>query len=550
MARFNHRYDHIVVGAGTAGCVVASRLSEDPDRTVLLVEAGGSDRNPILTMPAALPFVYQSRRVQWGYQSGPEPQLDGREIDEKSGRVLGGTSSINAMIVNRGNPMDYDGWAADGLNDWDYAHCLPYFKRMETFADGPNDWRGGSGPMQVSRSAAKHKLYDALLESGEQSGVGVTSDHNGYRQEGMHLAQASIHRGLRWSAHRAYVRPVVSRPNLQVLRRTHVRRILVSGGRVAGVEIADRSGATMITAEREVVLCAGAFGTPKLLMLSGLGPADELRRHGIPVIADVAQVGQNLQNHPGVDVQWAADHEDSLTAQLGAIRRARLAAEWGLRRRGLGATNFFEAGAFLRTNESVPFPDMQYEFLALTRKLVNGKLIPVPGFQFWMDLSRPHSRGQVSLRSADPAAPPSIVFNHLADRRDLTDLVAGIRLIREIIAQPAWARYNRGELSPGADVTSDAGLEAFVRQRLGTSYHPCGTVRMGADAEAPVDPAGRFRAVTGLRIVDASIMPTVVTANLNAPVLMMAEKIADQIRHRPALAAEPVNIYKRTEETL
>jgi choline dehydrogenase len=540
-------YDYIVVGAGTAGCVVASRLSEDPAVSVLLVEAGGSDRTPMLIMPAALPFVYQSKRVQWGYRSGPEPELDGREIDEKSGRVMGGTSSINAMIFNRGNPLDYDGWAVDGLVEWDYAHCLPYFKRMETFADGCDDWRGGSGPMQVSRSRAKHKLYDALLESGEQSGWGVTSDHNGYRQEGMHIAQASIHGGLRWSTNRAYVRPAVRRPNLHVLCKTHVTRILVADGTAVGIEVADGPGVTRISARREVVLCAGAFGSPKLLMLSGIGPADELRGHKIPVVADVAQIGQNLQNHPGVDVQWAADHSDSLTAAIGVIGRARLVAEWGLRRRGLGATNFFEAGAFLPTNDQVAFPDMQYEFLALIRRLVNGRLVPVPGFQFWMDLSRPHSRGQVSLRSADPAAPPSIVFNHLADRRDLTDLVAGIRLIREIVAQPAWTRYNRGELSPGPDVTSDAELKAFVRGRLGTSYHPCGTVRMGSDGEAPVDPQGRVRAVAGLRVVDASIMPKVVTANLNAPVMMMAEKIADQILGRPALAADHVDVYRRTQ---
>ena len=401
--------------------------------------------------------------------------------------------------------------------------------------------------MQVSRSEAKHRLFDALLESGEQSGWGVTSDHNGYRQEGMHIAQASIHRGLRWSTSRAYVRPAVRRSNLHVLSKTYATRIVIDHGTAVGIEVADGPGVTRISARREVVLCAGAFGSPKLLMLSGTGPADELRRHGIPVVADVAQVGQNLQNHPGVDVQWAADHSDSLTAAIGVIGRARLAAEWGLLRRGLGATNFFEAGAFLRTNDQVAFPDMQYEFLALTRRLVNGRLVPVPGFQFWMDLSRPHSRGHVTLRSADPAAPPHIVFNHLSDPRDLTDLVAGIRLIREIVAQPAWTRYNRGELTPGPDVTSDAELEAFVRRKLGTSYHPSGTVRMGRDVEAPVDAAGRFRAVAGLRVVDASIMPKVVTANLNAPVMMMAEKIADQILGRPALAADHVDVYRRTQ---
>ena len=288
-------YDYIVVGAGTAGCVMASRLSEDPAVSVLLIEAGGSDRTPMLIMPAALPFVYQSKRVQWGYRSGPEPELDGQEIDEKSGRVMGGTSSINAMIFNRGNPLDYDGWAVDGLVEWDYAHCLPYFKRMETFADGPDEWRGGSGPMQLSRSEAKHKLYDALLESGDQSGWGVTSDHNGYRQDGMHIAQASIHRGLHWSTSRAYLRPAVRRSNLHVLSKTHATRIVIDHGTAVGIEVADGPGATRISARREVVLCAGAFGSPKLLMLSGTGPADELRRHGIPVVADVPRSGRTCR---------------------------------------------------------------------------------------------------------------------------------------------------------------------------------------------------------------------------------------------------------------
>jgi choline dehydrogenase len=399
--------------------------------------------------------------------------------------------------------------------------------------------------MKISRSQAKHKLYDALLESGEQSGWGVTPDHNGQRQEGMHIAQASIHRGLRWSANRAYVRPAVRRPNLHVLSKTHVTRIVVVDGTAVGIEIADGSGTRRIDTRREVVLSAGAFGSPKLLMLSGVGPADELRRHGIDVVADVAEVGQNLQNHPGVDVQWAADDADSLTSEVGLVGQARLAAEWGLLRRGLGGTNFFEAGAFLRTNDTVAFPDMQYEFLALTRKLVNGKLVPVPGFQFWMDLSRPHSRGEVTLRSADPSAPPSIVFNHLADHRDVTDLIAGIRLIRDVVAQPAWTKYNRGEITPGPGATTDAELEAFVRAKLGTSYHPCGTVRMGADEAAPVDGEGRFRALAGLRVVDASIIPLVPTANLNAPVLMMAELIADRVRGRAPLAPEHVDTYRK-----
>ena len=542
-------YDYIVVGSGSAGSVIAARLSEDPTLKVLVVEAGGSERTPIITMPAALPFVYQSQRVQWGFQSGPEPELDGRTIDEKAGKVLGGTSSINAMIYNRGNPLDYDGWAERGLPTWDYAHCLPYFKRMETFAGGADDFRGGTGPIRVSRCAADHKLYDAFLASGEQAGFAVTPDHNGYRQEGLHIAQASISSGVRWGAARGYLRPALKRANLELLRRTHVTRVLIEAGRATGIEVADGSGTRRISCTREVVLSGGAFGSPKLLMLSGVGPADELRAHGIDVVSDVPGVGRNLENHPGVDVQWGAAHEDSLTAQLGPVGQARLAAEWALLRRGLGASNWFEAGAFLRTRDDVSFPNVQYEFLALTRRLVNGKLVPVPGFQFWLDLSRPLSRGRVRLRSSDPTVAPSIVFNHLEQRQDVLDLIAGIRQIRDIVGQPAWSRIGHAELAPGPDATSDADLEAFVRARLGTSYHPSGTCRMGTGERDVVDEQARVRGVSGLRVVDASVMPRVVTANLNAPTMMLAEKLADAIRGLPGLAPSTAAWYQAGART-
>ena len=538
------QFDYIVVGAGSAGCIVAARLTEDPAIRVLLVEAGGSDRSPIIAMPGALPFAYQSKRLGWGYQSGPEPHLGGKTIDEKAGKVIGGTSSINAMIFNRGNPMDYDGWAAAGLPDWDYAHCLPYFRKMETFADGPDDWRGGDGPLQISRCQARHKLYEAFLRSGEQAGFDVTPDHNGYRQEGMHVAQSFIHDGLRWSSSRAYLRPAVKRPNLRVLTRTRVTRVIFANDAAVGIEVSDRRGRRTITCEREVILCAGAVNTPKLLMLSGVGPAGELRRLGIGVVADVAEVGRNLQNHPGVDLQFATGHEDSLTAELNLLGRARLGADWVLRRKGLGTTNFFETGAFLRTRDDVEFPNMQYEFLPLTRKLVNGKLIPIPGFQVWMDLSRPESRGVVSLRSADPADAPSIVFNHMESRQDMTDMIDGIRLTRTLVSQSVWDKFRREELAPGPGVTSDREIEAFVRRATGTSYHPSTTCRMGVDSDAVVDGEGRVNALRRLRIVDASIMPKTVTGNLNAPVMMMAEKISDRIRGRDPLPPSLAGYYR------
>ncbi len=537
-------FDYIVVGAGSAGCIVASRLTEDPSIRVLLVEAGGSDHSPIIAMPGALPFAYQSKRIGWGYQSGPEPHLGGKTIDEKAGKVIGGTSSINAMIFNRGNPMDYDGWADDGLADWDYAHCLPYFRKMETFSGGPDDWRGGDGPLHVSRCQAKHKLYDAFLRSGEQAGFEVTPDHNGHRQEGMHVAQSFIHNGLRWSSSRAYLRPAVKRPNLRVISKTLAARVLFAKGTAIGIEVADGQGGRTITCEREVILCAGAVNTPKLLMLSGIGPADELRNHRIDVVADVGEVGRNLQNHPGVDLQFSTRYEDSLAAELNLFGRAKLGADWVLRRKGLGTTNFFETGAFLRTRTDVDFPNMQYEFLPLTRELVNGKLIPIPGFQVWMDLSRPESRGSVRLGSADPADAPSIVFNHMQSRQDMQDMIDGIRLTRTLVSQSALAKYRRAELTPGPDVTSDSEIEAFVRHATGTSYHPSTTCRMGVDADAVVDSDARVNTVRRLRIVDASIMPKTVTGNLNAPVMMMAEKISDRILGKTPLPPSRAVYYR------
>jgi choline dehydrogenase len=540
----DRQFDYIVVGAGSAGCIVAARLSEDPNVQVLLLEAGGSDRLLTITMPGALPFVYQSKRIGWGYQSGPEPELLGRTIDEKAGRVLGGSSSINAMIFNRGNPMDYDGWAEDGLDDWDFAHCLPYFRKMETFSDGPNAWRGGDGPLKISRARADHKLYEAFLHAGVEAGHELTADHNGYRQEGMHIAQSFIHAGVRWSATRAYLRPAAHRPNLHVMKRTTVRRVLFENGAAVGVEINRRGSTHRIACSREVIVSAGAVNTPKLLLLSGVGDPEELRRNGIGVVACAREVGRNLQNHPGVDIQFATDDKDSLTSQLHLWGRAKLGAEWLLRRQGLGATNFFEAGAFLRGRDDVAFPNLQYEFLPLTRKLVNGRLVPVPGFQVWVDLSRPESRGSVTLRSADPDAAPLTVFNHFQSHQDMVDMVAAVRQTREIVAQPSLARYCRAELNPGPDVVSDAEIEAFIRKGTGTSYHPSGTCRMGVDDEAVVDGEGRVKAVSGLRVVDASIMPRVITGNLNAPVMMMAEKIADRIKGAAPLPASDAGYFK------
>jgi choline dehydrogenase len=537
-------FDYVVVGAGPAGCVVAARLAEDPGTRVLLVEAGKPARGLSVTMPAALPLAYQRSDIQWGYESGPEPHLDRRTIDEKAGKVVGGSSSINAMIFNRGNPMDYDDWAAADLPDWDYAHCLPYFKRMETFEEGANDWRGGDGPLKVSRCRAEHKLFGVFLRSGEQAGFDIAEDHNGYRQEGLHIAQAFIHRGVRWNANRGYLQSALHEPNLQLLTHALVEKVLIENGRAAGVVVSGPGGRRRIRAGREVILSAGAYNSPKLLMLTGIGDADHLRGHGIDVVAHVPAVGRDLENHPGVDVQFATRHEDSLTSDIGLVGRGVLGARWLLTHKGLGASNLFEAGAFLRTRDDIAWPNMQYEFLPLTRQLRGGKLVPVPGYQFWMDLSRPASRGSVTLRSGNPAEPPSIVFNHLADPQDLRDLIAGVRLARDLNRQAAWNPYRGEEINPGANAVTDADLAAYLTRRTSTSYHPLGTCRMGPDDDAVTDNEGRVKAVDGLRVVDASTMPRNVTGNLNAPIIMLAEKISDRIRGRAALAPSEAGYYR------
>lgn len=541
-------FDYIVVGAGSAGCIVATRLSEDPSIRVLLVEAGGSDRSPVIAMPAALPFTYQSRKLGWGYESGPEPHLAGRTIDEKRGRVIGGTSSINAMIFNRGNPMDFDGWAEQGLTGWSYAQCLPYFRKMETFAEGADEWRGGEGPMFISRCRAAHKLYDTFLRGGEQAGHEVAPDHNGYRQEGLHIAQAFVHDGLRWSSARGYLRPALRRPNLEVLTHALVHKVVIENGAAVGIEVSHRGERRAVTCEREVILCAGAFNSPQLLMLSGIGDADDLRTHGIELKAHAPEVGRNLENHPGVNLQYATAYEDSLVSELNTFGQVKLAADWALRRRGLGASNFFEAGAFLRTRADVAFPNMQFEFLPLTRQLRNGKLVAIPGFQFWMDLSRPESRGAVTLRSADPSVAPSIVFNHLESEQDLRDLVDGVKMARDMIRQPAWDRFRGRELAPGAEARTDADLERFVRANLSTSYHPSGTCRMGMDDGAVVDGEGRVKAVRRMRVIDGSIMPRIVTANISAAIMMMAEKISDHILGKAPLPESSAPYYRTGAE--
>lgn len=536
--------DYIIIGAGAAGCVLAARLSEDAGNEVLLLEAGGSDRGLMIAMPAAIPFVYQNKRLNWGEQAGPEPFLDGLVIDEKRGRVLGGSTSINAMIFNRGNPRDFDGWAAQGLPGWDWRGVLPYFKRMERFAEGASATRGGDGPLQISRAKARHPLFETYMRAGEQAGYRRPADHNSGDQEGMHIAQVAIGRGRRSSASHAYLRPALARRNLKLRMGAHVSRILFRGGRAVGVEL---TGGERLMAGKEVILAASTVGAAKLLLLSGVGPGDELAALGIPVVLDQPHVGRNLENHPGVNLQYSARREDTLVSQLGLAGQARLGLEWLLLRRGLGASNFFEAGAFVKTHADADYANLQLEFLPLARRVVGGKVKVFPGFQLWMDLSRPTSRGHVRLRSADPLAAPEIVFNHMQTEADRQDLIRSVRLARDLFCQPAWDGIRGEEVSPGAASRTDAEIMAWASRAIGTSYHPAGTCRMAASgADGVVDGRGLVHGLEGLRVVCTAIMPRVTTGNLSAPTYMIAEKLADDIRGRPPTDTAATGPKERT----
>lgn len=531
--------DYIIVGSGPAGCVLANRLTEDPDIRVLVLEAGGSDRQMIIQMPAAVPFAYQSKKINWGFQSGPEPHLLGRFIDEKRGRVLGGSSCINAMIFNRGNPKDFDGWEKLGAKGWSWRDCLPYFQRMETFAEAPADWRGDSGPLKISRCNATFPIYDDFLRAGEMAGFPITPDHNGRKQEGMHVAQALIGDGVRSSASNAYLRPVLHRGNLQVQTEVHVTKLLMDGLRAIGVEVVHRGETKRYFCRREVILAAGAFGSPQILMQSGIGDPDQLRPLGIPVIHAMRHVGAHLENHPGVNLQFVTEKKHSLVSQLGPLGKARLGLEWMLLRQGLGTTNFFEVGAFLPTRQDVDYANVQIEILPMLRKIENGKLIPSAGCNFWVGLARPASRGHVRLKSADPFQAPEIVFNHMAEYEDMRELAEGVDLAHRIVAQSPLASRIKAELSPGTHMSRKQ-LEAWIAANIGTSYHPSGTCRMGHGDASVVDTAGRVHGTEGLRVVDASIMPKTVTGNICASVYMMAEKISDEIRGRRPLKAAQV----------
>lgn len=527
----------MVVGSGSAGAALAARLSEDGRHSVCVIEYGGSDASPFVQMPGALSIPMNSPRYDWGFHTEPEPGLGGRRIHQARGKVIGGTSSINGMVWVRGHPLDFERWVEEGAAGWGYADVLPYFQRAETYAGGGDAYRGGEGPMRIRPGSMENPLHAVFLEAARQAGYAITSDYNGARQEGFGAMQMSVHDGVRWSTANAYLKPALKRPNLALITRALARRVIFDGARATGVEI-ERGGAVeVVHADREVVLSAGAFGSPHLLLLSGVGPGAELAAHGVNVVADRPGVGANLQDHLEFWLQVACGEPVSLFGATALWRKGLIGLQWLRTRRGLGASNQFESCGFIRSRAGRRFPDIQYHFLPLAVAYDGSSIATRHGYQAHVGPNHPRSRGRLWLKSADPREKPAMRFNYLADEEDRADMRAALRLTREIFAQPAFAPFDDGEILPGREVVSDDDIDAFVRDRAESAYHPCGAARMGRrdDPLAVVDPECRVIGVERLRVVDSSVIPSLTNGNLNAPTIMIGEKAADHILGRALL---------------
>jgi choline dehydrogenase len=545
--------DYVIVGAGSAGCAMAYRLAE-AGRRVTVIEHGGSDAGPFIQMPGALSYPMNMGIYDWGFATEPEPHLGGRRLATPRGKVIGGSSSINGMVYVRGHARDFDTWAEMGADGWSYADVLPYFKRMEASHGGSGpEFRGMDGPLHISRGKRENPLFDAFIEAGRQAGYPVTQDYNGQQQEGFGPFEATIWKGRRWSAANAYLKPAMAGGNVQVLR-GFARRVVLEGKRAVGVEVDTRAGREVIRAGREVILAASSINSPKLLMLSGIGPGAHLRAHGIEVVADRQGVGANLQDHLEIYMQFAASQPITLYKYWNLWGKAWVGAQWLLAGKGPGASNQFEACAFIRSRAGIEYPDIQYHFLPIAVRYDGKAVAEGHGFQAHVGPMRSRSRGSVTLRSGNPTDAPVIRFNYMSHPDDWDEFRTAIRLTREIFGQEAFKPYMKAELQPGPGHETDDQLDDFVREHVESAYHPCGTARMGraTDPMAVVDPECRVIGVDGLRLADSSIFPQVTNGNLNAPSIMVGEKAADHILGRmplPASNLEPwINPNWRTAQ--
>ncbi|MGF6175009.1 choline dehydrogenase [Ensifer sp. 4252] len=536
-------YDYIIIGAGSAGCVLANRLSEDPATKVLVLEYGGSDKSIFIQMPTALSIPMNGTKYNWKYMTLPEPGLDGRRVHCPRGKVIGGSSSINGLVYMRGHARDFDEWEELGARGWRYANCLPYFQRAESWQDGGDAYRGAGGPLATNAgNKMKNPLYRAFVDAGREAGYITTEDPNGHMQEGFGPMHMTVKDGVRWSTANAYLKPAMSRPNLTVITHAMTRRVLLEGKRAAGVEYELGGERVMAKATREVLISSGPIGSPHLLQRSGIGPAAALRQAGVEVLHDLPGVGENLQDHSEVYIQYACKEPITLNGKMGLLSRALIGAEWLLFKKGLSVSNHFESGGFIRSDASLEWPDIQFHFLPAAMRYDGKKPLDGHGFMVLTGPNKPKSRGYVRLRSPEAHEQPDILFNYLDREEDREGFRRCLRLTREIAAQPAFDRFRGEEIAPGSDVRSDDEIDAWVRETMESTYHPCGSCRMGEDAMAVVDSDLKVRGLDGLRVIDSSVFPSEPNANLNAPTIMLAERASDIVRGKPLLAASNAEV--------
>ncbi|WP_018238081.1 choline dehydrogenase [Ensifer sp. BR816] len=536
-------YDYIIIGAGSAGCVLANRLSEEPATKVLVLEYGGSDKSIFIQMPTALSIPMNGTKYNWKYMTLPEPGLDGRRVHCPRGKVIGGSSSINGLVYMRGHARDFDEWEELGARGWRYANCLPYFQRAENWQGGGDAYRGASGPLATNAgNKMKNPLYRAFVDAGREAGYIATDDPNGSMQEGFGPMHMTVKDGVRWSTANAYLKPAMSRPNLKVVTHAMTRRVLLDGKRAIGVEYELAGERHVARANREVLVSSGPIGSPHLLQRSGIGPAGVLQRAGVAVLHDLPGVGENLQDHSEVYIQYSCKEPITLNGKMGLLSRALIGAEWLLFKKGLSVSNHFESGGFIRSDASLAWPDIQFHFLPAAMRYDGKKPLDGHGFMVLTGPNKPKSRGYVHLRSPEAHEQPHILFNYLDREEDREGFRRCLRLTREIIAQPAFDRFRGEEIAPGASVRSNDEIDAWVRETMESTYHPCGSCRMGEDAMAVVDSELKVRGIDGLRVIDSSVFPSEPNANLNAPTIMLAERASDIVCGKPLLAASNAEV--------
>ena len=532
-------YDYIILGAGSAGCVLANKLSESGQFSVLVVEAGPMDNKLMIHIPAGVHSVHKDPNINWNYQSEQEPDLAQRQVDLPRGKVLGGSSSINSMVYMRGHPKDYDRWNNDlGLKGWSYADCLPYFRAGETSERGESEWRGGNGALGVSRAKLQNPLFDAFLEAGVSSGQGRSEDLNGFQPEGVARMDSTIRDGKRCSAAVAHLKPALTRPNLELVTHALVERILLDNKRASGVRVHHRGSSHEIHARREVIVACGAIKSPQLLMLSGIGPRAELEKHAIAVQHELPGVGQNLQDHLKIHSVWRCTQPITYQQVTRPWNKLAIGMRWLISHNGFAASNIWEAGGLIRSNDQVDFPNLQYHFAPIHCEFEGRRIRMMQGFTLQVDQLRPASRGSIALNSANPADKPAVHFNYLADDHDLRELREGFQKINELVSQPAFTAFRGERIEPVAKVTSDKDIDQWIRATASTDFHPSCSCRMGNDAQAVVDSELKVHGIDGLRVVDASVMPEIVSGNLNAPTQMIAARAADFILGKTPLKPE------------